>query len=127
MAGAAAWTLCHALMPARPLGPPGIGERSVSTGTSAVTCFSTSFATSRATAHSRYRSQITTASAGAFGRSEKSFRYRRNAARRITRRRSSTPRRAGMMRRATISDSAAAGTSHHPILPPSPHTAVQIP
>ena len=73
-AGAADWKCCHAVSPARPVGAPRIGDRRLSTGTSALTCFSTSSATPSATAHSRYCSQMTTASAGAFGRSEKSLR-----------------------------------------------------
>ena len=68
-----------------------------------------------------------TASAGAFGRSEKSFRYVRNASRRLTRVRSSSPSLAWILMSATISESADTGTSHQPIAPPRPHTAVQIP
>src|SRR3990170_7546912 len=125
--GAAAWKLRHALIPAIPVGPPGIGERRLSTGTRVFTCFSTSSATSRATAHARYCSQMTTASAGAFGRSEKSFRYVRNASRRFTRVRSSTPSFAWIRISAIMSETTETGTSHQPTLPPSPHTAVQIP
>src|SRR6266540_3453546 len=48
-----------------PPGAPGQGEGSRSTGTSEPTCSATSFATPRAAAYSRYRSQMTTARAGA--------------------------------------------------------------
>ena len=101
IAGATVWSRSTRSPPPGRSGPR-IGERRLSTGTSARTCFSTSSATPSATAHSRYCSQMTTASAGALGRSEKSFRYVRNISSRLTRVRSSSPSLAWILTSATI-------------------------